>query len=100
MTLRHFTTDSSPADQAKMKSAGSLGAINWAKFIAFTCTVCFHRNRKSFAKQSYERGVVIIRCGGCRMCILIADNLGWFDGAKNVEEELTRGVRNCSAAVC
>lgn len=57
-------------------------------FIAFTCKVCSHRVRKSFSKLSYEKGVVLIRCDGCKNLHLIADHLGWFDGAKNVEEEL------------
>ena len=59
-------------------------------FLAFTCKVCQTRNRKGFSRESYQQGVVLIRCDGCRNLHLIADNLGWFDGAKNVEEELAR----------
>ncbi|GAB5357809.1 hypothetical protein AAMO2058_000406400 [Amorphochlora amoebiformis] len=47
--------------------------------IAFTCTVCDTRSARSFSKKSYEEGVVIITCPGCKSNHLIADRLGWFD---------------------
>lgn len=81
---------SGAAAGARIKSPGALGQVDSAMFIAFTCKVCDHRNRKSFSRQTYEKGVVLIRCGGCENLHLIADNLGWFDGARNVEEELAR----------
>jgi len=58
--------------------------------IIFTCTVCKARNSRRFSKLSYERGVVIVECDGCKNNHLIADNLGWFPdtGCKNVEEIL------------
>ncbi|CAF1169539.1 unnamed protein product [Adineta steineri] len=34
--------------------------------------------QKTFTRQSYEKGVVIIRCDSCTNLHLIADNLGWF----------------------
>lgn len=46
--------------------------------IQFTCKVCDHQLRKTFTRQSYEQGVVIIRCDSCLNLHLIADNLGWF----------------------
>ncbi|CAM9967322.1 unnamed protein product [Scytosiphon promiscuus] len=49
--------------------------------IVFTCTVCETRTAKSFAKLSYEKGVVIARCPGCHNLHLIADRLGWFEEA-------------------
>ena len=34
------------------------------------------------SKKSYETGVVIIQCDGCKSRHLIADHLGWFEGGK------------------
>jgi len=58
--------------------------------IAFTCTVCNTRNHRQFSKISYEKGIVIVECDGCKNNHLIADNLGWFPhtGCKNIEEIL------------
>ncbi|CAN0186685.1 unnamed protein product [Ectocarpus sp. 8 AP-2014] len=44
--------------------------------IVFTCTVCETRTAKTFAKLSYEKGVVLARCPGCHNIHLIADRLG------------------------
>ena len=46
--------------------------------IQFRCKVCEHTLQKTFTRQSYEQGVVIIRCDSCSNLHLIADNLGWF----------------------
>lgn len=43
---------------------------------------------KTFCKESYEKGVVVVRCGGCNNLHLIADNLGWFGEPGNVEQLL------------
>ena len=55
--------------------------------MAFTCTVCDTKQARTFSKESYETGVVLIRCGGCDNLHLVADNLGWFkDGKTNIED--------------
>lgn len=56
--------------------------------IVFTCAKCETRAMKSFTKNAYERGVVIITCPGCESRHLIADNLGWFGEHRNIEEIL------------
>lgn len=33
---------------------------------------------KTMSRESYEKGVVVARCGGCNNLHLIADHLGWF----------------------
>ena len=54
--------------------------------IMFTCNVCQHRSARTFSKDAYEVGVVLIRCEGCDNLHLIADNLGWFrDENVNIE---------------
>ena len=59
--------------------------------IMFTCEVCESKSVKSFSKQSYHEGVVMIRCEGCDKIHLIADNLGWFeDKPVNIEELMKR----------
>jgi mitochondrial protein import protein ZIM17 len=56
--------------------------------MVFTCGNCETRAVKSFAKRSYERGVVLVQCPSCLKRHVIADNLGWFGPHRNVEEIL------------
>lgn len=59
------------------------------KLIAFTCKKCQTRNTKTMSALAYEKGVVIIRCDGCKNNHLIADNLGWFGpdpNKRNIEK--------------
>ena len=59
----------------------------------YTCKVCSKRNVKIISKLAYEKGVVIVKCGGCSSNHLIADNLGWWPeleekGMRNIEDLL------------
>lgn len=60
--------------------------------MVFTCAKCETRAVKSFTKNAYEKGVVIITCPGCESRHLIADNLGWFgaDDESNIEKILAK----------
>lgn len=60
-----------------------LGKVVGKLKVMFTCKKCNYRNGKIISKLAYEKGVVIIRCDGCRNNHLIADNLGWFEELKN-----------------
>ena len=52
----------------------------------FTCGVCNTKSARSFTKNAYYNGVVLIRCEKCDKIHLIADNLGWFgDKTINIE---------------
>ena len=46
----------------------------------YTCTHngCDTKQARTFSKDSYYKGVVLLRCEGCNNLHLIADNLGWF----------------------
>ena len=58
----------------------------------FTCKVCETRLVKTVCRESYEKGVVVARCGGCNNLHLIADRLGWFGEPGSIEDFLaTRG---------
>jgi hypothetical protein len=54
----------------------------------FTCNVCTTRSAKTFHKVTYQRGVVIVRCEACKTLHLVADHLGWFEGAQKTIEEM------------
>lgn len=54
----------------------------------FTCKVCETRSVKTVCRESYEKGVVVARCGGCNNLHLIADRLGWFGEPGSVEDLL------------
>ncbi|CAN1768417.1 DNL-type zinc finger protein [Linum perenne] len=54
----------------------------------FTCNVCETRSIKTLSRDSYEKGVVVARCGGCNNLHLIADRLGWFGEPGSVEDFL------------
>lgn len=73
------TNCSSFAEKPKTELDDSFKFIGGQKkFIAFTCKKCGTRNSKTMSKVAYERGIVIIRCDGCKNNHLIADNLGWI----------------------
>eukprot|EP00252_Welwitschia_mirabilis_P025162 TRINITY_DN7755_c0_g1_i1.p1 TRINITY_DN7755_c0_g1~~TRINITY_DN7755_c0_g1_i1.p1 ORF type:complete len:204 (-),score=32.32 TRINITY_DN7755_c0_g1_i1:225-836(-) len=70
--------------------------------MVFTCKVCETRSVKTMSKESYEKGIVIVRCGGCKNLHLIADRLGWFGEPSSVEdflrakgEEIRGGSEDC-----
>ena len=55
--------------------------------MAFTCSKCETKQARTFSKESYEKGVVLLRCEGCDNLHLIADNLGWFRDEKvNIQQ--------------
>ena len=58
--------------------------------MAFTCGKCETKQARTFSKDSYDKGVVLLRCGGCDNLHLIADNLGWFRDQKTNIEDIMR----------
>ena len=76
---KSFTTTSSRRNTVEETSSNA----NLPRLgIAFTCNVCDERITRTFLKQSYEKGVVIIKCPKCLNHHIIADNLGWFSDLK------------------
>lgn len=65
-----------------------IGNINEYRMLTlvFTCNKCQTRSARKFSHNSYTKGIVIIECNGCGANHLIADNLGWFNKGRNIEE--------------
>ena len=79
--------DSASDEHSSPSSGVVLGHVHGALQMIYTCKVCCHRSSQTFSKQAYHRGVVVVRCPGCRSLHLVADNLGWFgDGKRFVND--------------
>lgn len=78
--LRNVSTESNDPIKQSRIPLGNIndGVASPRMGIQFRCKVCDHTLQKTFTRQSYEQGVVIIRCDSCSNLHLIADNLGWF----------------------
>ncbi|XP_029056459.2 DNL-type zinc finger protein-like [Osmia bicornis bicornis] len=79
--IRSKTSLCESAEENKEEAGNKqvLGKIEGKLKVMFTCKICQLRSGKVISKVAYERGVVIIRCDGCKNNHLIADNLGWFE---------------------
>lgn len=47
--------------------------------IIFTCSICETRSAKKISKNSYHKGVVVVKCSCCSNQHLIADHIGIFE---------------------
>ena len=65
----HYSTNNATADDGQNQPRMA---------ITFTCKICESRLSRTFLKQSYEKGVVLIKCPKCLNHHIIADNLKWF----------------------
>lgn len=85
-----FDPDSSNENPAVKFSAKSSFKTSSRHDLAmiFTCKVCETRSIKTVCRESYEKGVVVARCGGCNNLHLIADHLGWFGEPGSIEDFL------------
>ncbi|KAK9669730.1 hypothetical protein RND81_13G150600 [Saponaria officinalis] len=76
-----FSVHTSAMSNLKVSSRHDLAMV-------FTCKVCETRSVKTCCRESYENGVVVVRCGGCNNLHLMADRLGWFGEPGSVEDLL------------
>ncbi|KAA6416451.1 MAG: Zim17-type zinc finger [Trebouxia sp. A1-2] len=94
--LRGFSSqglaDTPPADASEAQdSRQPLARIQAKDMMAmYTCNICKTRSAKMFSKKTYETGVVIVTCPGCKGNHLIADRLGWFGEPGSIEDYLNQ----------
>ena len=83
-----------PPDDSEGASTVSINT-NASMIAIFTCNACQSRHSYQFSKQSYNQGVVIVRCPSCDNLHLVADNLGWFSDEKRNLEIISKekGIR-------
>ena len=62
----------------KFLGGSGIGSSKADMALLFECKVCNTQALKQFTRASYEKGVVLIECPGCKNKHVIADNLGWF----------------------
>ncbi|KAL4191341.1 hypothetical protein AMTRI_Chr07g80080 [Amborella trichopoda] len=87
-------SDSSPETPNISYAASSSLKVSTRHNLAmiYTCRVCETRSVKTVCRESYEKGVVVVKCNGCNNLHLIADRLGWFGEPGSIEDFLaTRG---------
>ena len=80
-------------DESEIKGI-SYSSASGNYIIIYTCKVCETRQSRSFTKNAYHTGVVIVRCEGCENLHLIADNLKWFEEEGVNVEDLVRRENN------
>ncbi|XP_053594274.1 DNL-type zinc finger protein [Microplitis demolitor] len=88
---RRFSEDTT-ANKYEVENPPSkhqIGKIEGRLLIEFTCKKCDFRSSKTISKLAYKKGIVIIRCDGCKNNHLIADNLGWF-GENNKPQNIEK----------
>eukprot|EP01061_Rhynchopus_euleeides_P020071 TRINITY_DN32812_c0_g1_i2.p1 TRINITY_DN32812_c0_g1~~TRINITY_DN32812_c0_g1_i2.p1 ORF type:complete len:211 (+),score=64.41 TRINITY_DN32812_c0_g1_i2:71-634(+) len=76
----------------KLLGGSGIGAANADMALLFECRVCKTQAVKQFSRHSYEKGVVLIQCPGCKNKHVIADNLGWFYDMgenNNIEKQMS-----------
>ncbi|CAI0442710.1 unnamed protein product [Linum tenue] len=83
---RRFQTQSSIDSHSKDDPSSDVTASSHLQINSNS--VCETRSFKTLSRESYEKGVVVARCGGCDNLHLIADRLGWFGEPGSVEEFL------------
>ncbi len=99
MRMAQFSTPANPTLPSAPKTDKITYTIDFSKIkgtksteggkylIMYTCKVCNNKSARTFSKDAYQKGVVIIRCEHCKNYHLIADNLHWFSENKiNIED--------------
>ncbi|KAK9785864.1 hypothetical protein WJX73_006029 [Symbiochloris irregularis] len=78
---RGVCSEAAPAAPVSQPRQKELAAV-------FTCGVCDARVAKTFSKNAYEKGVVLVKCPSCSNLHVMADRLGWFGEAGSAESYL------------
>lgn len=94
MMMRHFSDDSTTSADSHETTKQRLGEISSRMTLVFTCNKCGTRAARTFSKQAYTKGSVLVICPGCKATHLVADNLDFFGyssaKAASIEGEVTR----------
>eukprot|EP01063_Lacrimia_lanifica_P017840 TRINITY_DN24824_c0_g1_i1.p2 TRINITY_DN24824_c0_g1~~TRINITY_DN24824_c0_g1_i1.p2 ORF type:complete len:189 (+),score=77.05 TRINITY_DN24824_c0_g1_i1:69-635(+) len=89
-SLMHLENDGKTMGANSLGGSG-VGPKGADLALMFECRVCKTTAMKQFSRHSYEHGVVLIECPGCKNKHIIADNLGWFSDMgenNNIEKQM------------
>mmetsp|Transcript_6757 Transcript_6757/g.6640 ORF Transcript_6757/g.6640 Transcript_6757/m.6640 type:complete len:83 (+) Transcript_6757:62-310(+) len=74
--LRRFSSLNSENLSLLLQLPGIKNSKSGLYAMFFNCNVCKTRSAKTFSKDAYSTGVVIVQCDGCHVHHLVADHLG------------------------
>ena len=88
--VHRYRMSSSTGDDSTSPHKQPLTRIATHMTLLFTCGKCDARTAKTFSRQAYERGAVMVTCPSCNARHVIADNVDFFGFKVENEQPVMR----------